>query len=537
MATYYVRTTGSDSNAGTSRGAAWLTVGKALGASGIASGDTVYIGGGIYRETITVAMTSATVNTYVIGDPLGIYTGDAGEVTITNWTTNNFTAASASNLLNLNTRDFLTFKNISFIFGAGSVIIANADSSDITFSKCTFIQPAATNILAVTSSANVALNWTIEDSIIYKGGSNTFLFTLTRPATADFNYNVTIRNNLFIGSSGHSIIFASTGANAFKGGGGNIYNNTQLSSGSLVITNDANISTTIPILVYNNIIQNSNSHNGLAANAAGQIVENYNYMDTSVSNVTAGANSAQAGTLMPFFNIGAEFLNGGALKPFGRPKIGSGWLGHGVQAGGPTLDMFGNTRPNQTTSLIDWRIATAGGAKTLTNSNANWGVNAFKGMSLYLFSGTGSGQIKSIASNTTTVITVDGNWTTNPDNTTIYQIIAGLRVCTGKATSGAATTLTDSNAAWGTNTWKGFTLAIVSGTGSGQTKTITSNTATAITVSTWGTNPDNTSVYEIRKGATVTTVVEGIGSMEGVIEWAYPLKRVQRRKNLNTFKP
>ena len=46
MTTYYVRATGSDGAAGTSAGTAWLTIGKALGAAGIASGDTVYVGAG-----------------------------------------------------------------------------------------------------------------------------------------------------------------------------------------------------------------------------------------------------------------------------------------------------------------------------------------------------------------------------------------------------------------------------------------------------------------------------------------------------------
>jgi hypothetical protein len=41
MATYYLRTTGSDGAAGTSVGTAWATFGKALGAAGIASGDTL----------------------------------------------------------------------------------------------------------------------------------------------------------------------------------------------------------------------------------------------------------------------------------------------------------------------------------------------------------------------------------------------------------------------------------------------------------------------------------------------------------------
>src|ERR1051325_3311383 len=75
MTTYYVSPSGSDSNNGLGPDAShasnkpWLTIGKALGASGIASGDIVYIAPGTYREVVTVNMTSATVETQVIGDP------------------------------------------------------------------------------------------------------------------------------------------------------------------------------------------------------------------------------------------------------------------------------------------------------------------------------------------------------------------------------------------------------------------------------------------------------------------------------------
>jgi hypothetical protein len=69
----------------------------------------------------------------------------------------------------------------------------------------------------------------------------------------------------------------------------------------------------------------------------------------------------------------------------------------------------------------------------------------------------------------------------------------------GTASSGAATTLTDSTKTWTTNAWTNYQVVIVAGTGVGQTRTILSNTATALTVSTsWTTTPDATSQYEIR---------------------------------------
>jgi hypothetical protein len=68
----------------------------------------------------------------------------------------------------------------------------------------------------------------------------------------------------------------------------------------------------------------------------------------------------------------------------------------------------------------------------------------------------------------------------------------------GTATAGAASTLTDSGKTWDTNAWQTGTIEIYAGTGSGQSRTILSNTGTVITVtSNWSTNPDNTSKYVI----------------------------------------
>lgn len=67
----------------------------------------------------------------------------------------------------------------------------------------------------------------------------------------------------------------------------------------------------------------------------------------------------------------------------------------------------------------------------------------------------------------------------------------------GTATAGAATTLTDAGKAWRTNEWANATVHTTGGTGSGQSRVITSNTATVLTVPAWGTNPDATTTYAI----------------------------------------
>lgn len=66
--------------------------------------------------------------------------------------------------------------------------------------------------------------------------------------------------------------------------------------------------------------------------------------------------------------------------------------------------------------------ATAGGASTLTNSGKNWTVNSWNNSQIRIVSGTGAGQIRTIASNTATVITTSSPWTTQPDATSVYSI-------------------------------------------------------------------------------------------------------------------
>ena len=66
--------------------------------------------------------------------------------------------------------------------------------------------------------------------------------------------------------------------------------------------------------------------------------------------------------------------------------------------------------------------ATAGAASTLTNAGKAWGVNMWANYQVRITAGTGIGQIRVIASNTATALTVSAAWTVTPDETSVYSI-------------------------------------------------------------------------------------------------------------------
>lgn len=65
--------------------------------------------------------------------------------------------------------------------------------------------------------------------------------------------------------------------------------------------------------------------------------------------------------------------------------------------------------------------ASSGGATTLTVAGKNWTVNQWTNYQLRITGGLGAGQVRTIASNTATVLTVAA-WATQPDATSTYSI-------------------------------------------------------------------------------------------------------------------
>lgn len=342
MTTYYVRLSGNDSNAGTSAGAAWRTLGKALGAAGIASGDIVYVGAGTYREVVTVAMTSPVAETKVIADVDGAQTGDAGEVIWSAFTTNDTSAPSGSSLLDLAGRDFLTFERITIVAGSVAPIsAATTTSTDIKFTECVInnlhSNPVTFNVVA---GAGVALNWTI-DRCIFWGRTTIAQFTLTRHS-ADYDVNVLIQNSLLLAMTNSCVFVTATGAGAGFGGGVDVRNCT-LFGGASVIQTAANVATSIPCTVNNCVILGTT---GLNANTAGQITENYNLIKAATprTNVTAGTNSQV--NYAPLMNLSHEHLVVGTMpRLLGTPQAGSPLLGFGDDGTAPSVDLLNRPRP------------------------------------------------------------------------------------------------------------------------------------------------------------------------------------------------
>ena len=77
------------------------------------------------------------------------------------------------------------------------------------------------------------------------------------------------------------------------------------------------------------------------------------------------------------------------------------------------------------------------------------------------------------------------------------DVFYSIPLASGTAESGSATTLVDNDKAWTTDQWANKVVVIIAGTGSGQTRKVTSNDATTLTIPAWITNPDNTSQYVI----------------------------------------
>jgi hypothetical protein len=352
VATFYVRTDGSDSNTGTGPGTgqAWATVGKALSATGISSGDTVYVAPGIYASQINVLMTSATAPTYIIGDPKALqFSGvTAAPVILTNYNSALTGSGYSNHVVSGTSKNFLNWSNISFKFNPPYGINVST-SRKWSFTNCSFSQRnAGGTLFTITTPVSTALDLTI-DSCIFHGGTN--LLSLTGAGISDGS---TIKNSIFRSNIGSGIILNTCQATIFN----------CLFITSIGIDNRPAGSIAFPATITNSITMCWNVD--LVGGTLGALIETYNRLlgNTTRSNVAIGAGTVTTGDIG--FDIGESLLFGlPAIEPF-TSFLNSPNANFGTLTGAPTTDLYGNawTGPNPDAGAGTYKTISGGGLLT-----------------------------------------------------------------------------------------------------------------------------------------------------------------------------
>jgi hypothetical protein len=144
--------------------------------------------------------------------------------------------------------------------------------------------------------------------------------------------------------------------------------------------------------------------------------------------------------------------------------------------------------------------ATSGTSSSLTNGALAMETNRWRDGFIQIVGGTGAGQMRRISSNTGVTFNVARNWSTSPDNTSVYVVWrSGVAAVGGIVTAKTASTMTDSSQAWNANEWVGATVSFLSPS-TGTKATIVSNDATSITIAgTFGTQPAVGASYVIQR--------------------------------------
>lgn len=491
MAIYYVRIYGSDSNNGLSPSTAWRTIQKALGNSGISSGDILYIGAGIYRELITVTMVNPTSETFIIGDYDGSNTGDAGEIRITNHLINDETLPSNSNLISLNTRNFLTFKNIIFNCSNGlTAVLSLATSTNIKFIDCNFLisslfsGASSRRGIDITVGFGINANWLIDRcTFISNAVGYCISILLATGSGEDYNANIKITNSFFI-STTNTINITSSGTSSNEGGGIYIYNCFLLGSISTSTLRVGGSLFLYPVEIINCIIYISSGSTAISASEYGNIKENYNliYCTKPRSNCPIGLQTVTDNSVFLLFSFGNNLKFNQQFSPFTMPLKNSPLLGHGDISINSTNDLLNNPKNIGINNSLFNGTVTSATNLSLTDSSKNFGSSGnLNGYILKIIDGLGKEQSKTINQNTNTTITVDGEWLTTPNITSKYVVYAGQTISTGPISTGSTTTITDNYANWGTNFWQGYTCEITSGFASGENFIISGNNSDTVT--------------------------------------------------------
>ena len=344
MATYYVRVDGNDANTGlgSSTAQAWQTISKALGATGIGSGDTLYIAPGTYRQgsAVTVGGTYSAM-TYVYGDPTGAqFTGvPAGLVRITTFTPSDTSASSSVIAISATSKSNLTFANLLVETGTGSGLFLNG-GDNIVVQDCVFtMQRGSTGQAGVyyTSAANTT-GATVQRCLFF-GGNTSIVINPT--ATTGQTFKAFAYDNICEAYSTFGICVAEpTNTSIQKFGIGCVVsNNTMIGGGTGFVTSMNNTSA---VILRNNTVTNATT--GMSSVWSGSAVVASNNLLLSCGTNFSGFSSTGGRTAGVYgFDIGEQFKFGLATLMRYTNWLASPNIAAGSTSDAPATDQYNVT--------------------------------------------------------------------------------------------------------------------------------------------------------------------------------------------------
>jgi hypothetical protein len=381
MATYYVRTDGSDSNAGTGSATnqAWQTITKAIGATGIAPGDTLYIAPGVYRGNFVAGFTNPTSEGQritIAGNPTASqFSGvTAGPVIITNWTS----STSAGGITLDLTKSFVTVQDV-FINGyqvsGGStfgVVLTSTGTYQI-YRRCGFysICQSGDNYSFTLATANGERGPTIDDCVFIGGA---FVRSQNNTGTA-YNSQTIIRNSIFInastGSNTLTCLSIDSAGTSPVFGGVNVTNCRFIGNTGIRPVFTFRISPTFPVVIQNCIFE---TVSGIISNNTGDFVESYNIFNCQIerTSVATGTGSLTRAFVSPDYSLSR--VSGWGNLPFWSNHFPSASQNAGINTNSDTADFYGVTWLAPTTPTmgpIEYFNNTSTGVYIPTERNAS----------------------------------------------------------------------------------------------------------------------------------------------------------------------